>query len=331
MVRSMSDLQDTPQRTATLLAWYREMGVSVALQDEPVDWRARGDVAPGAGYEMPALARSAGSAGGSVQAGAQPAPAGVRGPRAPLPMDAPGTAPGAGASRAARPTPPMARPAPVIHPAERPAAGNVRSFATGGAPAAPAPVKVEAASLSALREALASYEGCALKATAKSLCLYRGAETARVMVIGEAPGREEDIAGEPFVGSPGQLLDKMLAAISLGAADVHLTNLVYWRPPGNRKPTPQEIAACAPFLLRQIELVAPQVIVLLGDTAARQMLSTTDSILKVRGKWREVTAGGRTIKTIATLDPSYVLRFAASKRQVWRDLQTIDAALQGSA
>ncbi len=188
-------------------------------------------------------------------------------------------------------------------------------------------MKVEAATLTELAAALEAFEGCALKTTAKNLCLFRGAEKARVMLIGEAPGREEDLEGKPFAGPPGELLDRMLAAISLGEADVHLTNLVYWRPPGNRKPTVQEVAACAPFLSRQIELVAPDVIVVLGDAAARQMFSTSDGIMKVRGKWREIDVAGCKIKAIATLDPAYVLRVPASKRQVWKDLLLLAQSL----
>lgn len=204
------------------------------------------------------------------------------------------------------------------------AASTVRSFDKPVAsPGGGVPVKVEAATLTALGEALAQFEGCSLKATAKSLCLFRGAEKARIMVIGEAPGRDEDHAGQPFVGQPGQLLDRMLGAISLSPSDVHMTNLVYWRPPGNRKPTAQEVAACAPFLIRQIELVEPQILVLLGEATARQMLGSSEGIMKLRGKWRDAGIGGRSIKAIATLDPAYVLRAPSSKRQVWRDLLAI--------
>lgn len=306
----MNEALDTPQRIATLLAWYRDMGVTSVLQDVPIDWTVRGDDAPGAGYVMPAglAARS---------------PAGPPARRDPVRVE--GAA--RGTSPASRPAADM-RPAPPVRPPER-AAGNVRSFdkASGAAAAGGVPVKVEAPTLAALAEALAAFEGCALKATAKTLCLFRGAEKARLMVIGEAPGREEDLAGQPFAGPPGQLLDRMLAAIGVNASDVHMTNLVYWRPPGNRKPTAQETAACAPFLARQIELVGPDIVVLLGEASARHMLGTSDGIMKLRGKWREIEAGGRKIKAIATLDPGYVLRAAASKRQVWRDLLAIKGAL----
>ena len=150
------------------------------------------------------------------------------------------------------------------------------------------------------------------------------------MIIGEAPGRDEDIAGKPFVGRAGQLLDRMLAAIGLGEADVHITNIVYWRPPGNRTPTPQEAQLCRPFLERQIELVAPDVLMLLGGAAAKEILGVADGIMRLRGKWREIEAGGRRIRTIATLHPAYLLRTPAAKRNAWRDLLAVQAALKGN-
>src|SRR5262249_9753130 len=132
-----------------------------------------------------------------------------------------------------------------------------------------------AATLPELAATLERFEGCGLKATAKNLCFYRGPPRARLMLIGEAPGREEDLAGKPFVGRAGQLLDKMLAAIGLSDADVHITNIVYWRPPGNRTPTPLEAEACRPFLERQVELVAPELLVLLGGAAAKHVLGVS--------------------------------------------------------
>ena len=122
----------------------------------------------------------------------------------------------------------------------------------------------------------------ALKATAKSLCLY-AATPARLMIVGEAPGRDEDLQGKPFVGQAGQLLDKMLAAIGLGEDDVHITNVVYWRPPGNRPPTPQEVQVCRPFLIRQIELVAPDILVTMGGAAANALLELEGGIMRQRG------------------------------------------------
>ena len=183
--------------------------------------------------------------------------------------------------------------------------------------------------LAALEAALATFDGCPLKKTAKNLCFARGDHQARLMLIGEAPGRDEDLEGAPFVGRAGQLLDKMLAAIGLARDDAYITNVVYWRPPGNRTPTPQEVQACHPFLQRQIELVAPEILMLLGGAAAKQVLGTDQGIVKLRGKWREYEAGGRAIRTLATLHPAFLLRNPAAKRMAWRDLLTVKAALTG--
>jgi DNA polymerase len=185
----------------------------------------------------------------------------------------------------------------------------------------------QANSLDELRATLAGFDGCALKATAKNLCFYRGAAQSRLMLIGEAPGRDEDLQGKPFVGRAGQLLDKMLAAIGLREADVHITNIVYWRPPGNRTPTPQEAQVCRPFLERQVELVAPDFVLLLGGAAAKEILGVTDGIMRLRGKWRDVTLGSRKVRALATLHPAYLLRTPAAKRLAWRDLQAVKAAL----
>jgi DNA polymerase len=181
--------------------------------------------------------------------------------------------------------------------------------------------------LAALEAALTAFDGCPLKKTAKHLCFARGNPNARLMLVGEAPGRDEDLEGRPFVGRAGRLLDKMLAAIGMSEADCYITNVVYWRPPGNRTPTPQEVEACKPFLERQMELVAPDVLVLLGGAAAKQVLATDDGIMKLRGKWRSLEVAGRQIRTMATLHPAFLLRTPAAKRQTWRDLLMIKAAL----
>jgi DNA polymerase len=187
-----------------------------------------------------------------------------------------------------------------------------------------------AGSLEQLASTLAGFEGCNLKAMAKNLCFYRGATKARVMFIGEAPGREEDLEGKPFVGRAGQLLDKMLDAISLAEKDIHITNVVYWRPPGNRTPTPQEAQVCRPFLERQIELVGPELIVLLGGAAAKHLLDVTEGILRIRGKLRDIRIGGHSARALATLHPAYLLRTPAAKRLAWRDLLSIKLALAAS-
>ena len=180
-----------------------------------------------------------------------------------------------------------------------------------------------ATSLDALHASLAAFDGCGLKATAKNLCFYRGAAQARLMIIGEAPGRDEDLSGTPFVGPAGQLLDKMLAAIDMDDTGAHITNIVYWRPPGNRNPTPQEALVCRPFLDRQIELVAPEIIMILGRPAVNNLLDNKDSIMKVRGKWKTFTVNGREVPVMPTLHPAYLLRTPLAKRMAWFDLQAV--------
>jgi DNA polymerase len=186
----------------------------------------------------------------------------------------------------------------------------------------------QAGTLAALEAMVAGFEGCALKRTAKSLCFKRGRDDARIMLIGEAPGRDEDLQGKPFVGRAGQLLDRMLDAIGLSEEHVYITNTVYWRPPGNRTPTPEEVEACAPFLTRQIELLSPQVLVLLGGAAAKNILGIAEGIMRLRGKWLNYPCAGRNIATLATLHPAFLLRNPEHKRLVWRDLLAIKEALE---
>ncbi len=223
----------------------------------------------------------------------------------------------------------VVEPAPRAAPAA-PAARAPRQFT--GRPAGAndqgtrAPVS-KARSLPELEAMLRSFEGCGLKATAKNLCFYRGAEHAPLMIVGEAPGRDEDLEGKPFVGRAGMLLDKMLAAIGLSENDVHITNIVYWRPPGNRTPTPQEALACRPFLERQAALVAPKIVLALGGAAAKQLFDVADGIMRMRGKWRSIELGGHKARAMATLHPAYLLRTPAAKGMAWRDMLAVKAAL----
>lgn len=182
--------------------------------------------------------------------------------------------------------------------------------------------------LEELEKALAGFDGCTLKATAKSTCFKRGNEKARIMLIGEGPGRDEDLQGKPFVGRAGQLLDKMLGAISLTEDDVYITNIVYWRPPGNRTPSTQEVEACLPFLNRQVELLDPEFIVLIGGPASHTLLDTKEGITRLRGKWRECEIGGKSRRVMPMLHPAYLLRTPAAKRNAWRDLLSLKAALE---
>ena len=186
-----------------------------------------------------------------------------------------------------------------------------------------------AASLEDLRAILERFEGCALRSTATQLVFADGNPRARLMLVGEAPGRDEDLDGLPFVGRSGKLLDRMLAAIGLDRKSSYIANIVPWRPPGNRKPTPQEAAICLPFLLRQIELVDPDVLVCLGDSAAQTLLDTKDGITKSRGRWFVYDTGTRQIRALATFHPAYLLRTPLSKRLAWRDFLAIRKALAG--
>jgi DNA polymerase len=302
----------TSAALAALLAWHRDIGAGDAVGEAPVDWLARGNAPPGHGFRLPGAAPAASAA-------ATPATPSARAPIIPQ-------QPAARAAPPVRPAGP-ARPAPAA-PASPPL--PTRQFPTAAPEDALMAARAaarQAKSLEELRATLAGFDGCALKATAKSLCFYRGAEHARLMLIGEAPGRDEDLQGKPFVGRAGQLLDKMLAAIGLAEADVHITNIVYWRPPGNRTPTPQEAQVCRPFLERQVELVAPDFALLLGGAAAKEVLGVTDGIMRLRGKWRDITLGERKVRAIATLHPAYLLRTPAAKRLAWRDLLAVKAAL----
>jgi DNA polymerase len=206
-------------------------------------------------------------------------------------------------------------------------------------PAAPAPLAPDAAamaareqaaradSLDALRALMERFEGCALKQTASRLVFADGNPKARLMLVGEAPGREEDIEGRPFVGRSGQLLDRMLKAIGLDRTSVYIANTVPWRPPGNRTPTPQETAICKPFVTRQIELVDPDILVCLGGPASTALLDIRDGVMKARGRWMTYRST-REIKAMATFHPAYLLRSPAQKGLVWRDLQAIRDALK---
>ena len=174
--------------------------------------------------------------------------------------------------------------------------------------------------LDELKQALADFEGCALKFTAKNLVFADGNPEADLMFVGEAPGRDEDIQGLPFVGRAGQLLDRMLSAIGRDRQSVYITNVLNWRPPGNRTPTPAEQAICQPFIERHIELADPKVLVFLGGVSAKQLLNTTTGIMRLRGKWQVYRAGDREIPALPTLHPAYLLRQPAQKRLAWHDL-----------
>jgi DNA polymerase len=191
-----------------------------------------------------------------------------------------------------------------------------------------------ATSLEALQAALEAFEGCALKRTATSLVFGEGPADARLMLVGEAPGADDDREGRPFSGAGGRLLARMLAAIGRTRESVRLAHLSPWRPPGNRKLTPQEGAACLPFVRRQIELVAPDVIVCLGDGAAQALLDVREGVVRARGKPRDFTLPGaqaRTIPALVMLSPEFLLRQPLYKRQTWADLRALRRTLDALA
>jgi uracil-DNA glycosylase len=218
------------------------------------------------------------------------------------------------------PVPQAPRPVAAPAPARVPAPLALEGDAIGGAMAAAA----AATSLAELQAALESFDGCALKRTATNTVFADGAASGRVMLIGEAPGRDEDRSGKPFVGRAGQLLDKMLASIGLDRkTNAYITNVINWRPPDNRDPTPEEAAACLPFLRRHIELADPQLIILLGAVAARHVVGVNDGIMKLRGRWMEYRVGDHMVPLMPTLHPAYLLRQPAHKKLAWRDLQAV--------
>jgi DNA polymerase len=189
----------------------------------------------------------------------------------------------------------------------------------------------QAISLEDLRARLAAFDGCALKMTATQLVFADGNPNARIMFVGEAPGREEDIEGRPFVGKAGRLLDLMMAAIGLDREQVYIANVVPWRPPGNRTPTPQETQACLPFIRRQIELVDPDFLVCLGNPSSQTLLGVRDGITRTRGRWFDYDTGKRIIKAMPLFHPAYLLRSPIYKAQAWKDLRAIRAALNSTA
>jgi DNA polymerase len=230
----------------------------------------------------------------------------------------------------------IARPAAASPSVDAPEAREMRPERQNGPPVSPPAAEAaartlaaSAADLAALRSALERFDGCALKRTATQLVFEDGVPGSRVMFVGEAPGGDEDRIGRPFVGRAGQLLDRMLQAIGLDRQRVYIANVVPWRPPGNRTPTPQETQACLPFIRRQIELAAPEFLVCLGGSATQTLLGVREGITRARGNWYAYDCeNGRTIRAIAMLHPAYLLRQPALKRQAWADMRALARALE---
>jgi len=182
-------------------------------------------------------------------------------------------------------------------------------------------------SLDQLREAIAEFDAGAISDHARQSVFARGNPKADVMVIGEAPGRDEDIQGKPFVGQSGQFLDRIFASIGLNEDTLYITNVINWRPPGNRNPTPEEIATCLPFIRKHIELVAPSVIVLVGGISFSALTGNT-GIMKNRGQWTTLKVGESEIPTLPIYHPAFLLRQPALKKDAWLDMLSLRGKIE---
>ena len=288
----------TRQIARELIAFYLDAGVDCAVEERPLDRFADEP-------RIPSPAERAEPDGERVRTTPSSNPARVDSPadrarRGVSPLSAEGP------TTTAAPPPPAAPEAAIM--AARESAGSSKD-------------------LEELRALLAGFAGCTLAATATQLVFADGNPQARVMFVGEAPGRDEDIAGLPFVGRSGKLLDLMLAAIGLDRTKAYIANVVPWRPPGNRTPTPQETSICLPFIRRQIELANPDILVCLGQPATQTLLATREVITKTRGRWFKYDTGSREIRALATYHPAFLLRSPLQKRFAWRDFLALKKAL----
>ncbi|WP_428644343.1 uracil-DNA glycosylase [Roseibium sp.] len=311
-------MQQTPdelRHIEALLDFYAGSGVDCFLGDEPADWfeltrqqaEQRHKAHPPASQPVSRLQAGTPMPQAGVPAGGYQAP--------------PSGAPMAGTPMAGTP---MAG-------GQGTASGQSAVLPDREVIAAARDMASSAASLDELRACLEAFEGCNLKLTAKKLVFADGNPSAKLMFVGEAPGRDEDLQGKPFVGRSGQLLDRMLEAIGLDRSAAYIANVVPWRPPGNRTPTPQETEICKPFIKRQVELVNPDVLVFLGAASAKTLLGVQDGIRKMRGRWMTYPVGGRDVAAIATYHPAYLLRSPLEKRLSWRDFLAIRQKLQTGA
>jgi DNA polymerase len=288
----------TRQIARELIAFYLDAGVDCAVEERPLDRFADEP-------RIPSPAERAEPDGERVRTTPSSNPARVDSPadrarRGVSPLSAEGP------TTTAAPPPPAAPEAAIM--AARESAGSAKD-------------------LEELRALLAGFAGCTLAATATQLVFADGNPQARVLFVGEAPGRDEDIAGLPFVGRSGKLLDLMLAAIGLDRTKAYIANVVPWRPPGNRTPTPQETSICLPFIRRQIELANPDIVVCLGQPATQTLLATREGITKTRGRWFKYDTGSREIRALATYHPAFLLRSPLQKRFAWRDFLALKKAL----
>ncbi|MBJ7577589.1 uracil-DNA glycosylase [Devosia sp. MC532] len=204
--------------------------------------------------------------------------------------------------------------------ASQPAAPPPLAGPIGGDPGEAQRLAAEAPTLEALKTTLESYDGCGLKFRATQLVFGEGNPEAKIVIIGDPPGADEDREGRPFAGRTADLLTRMLASIGLDWDSVYALNTIPWRPPGNRAPTPEELSLCLPFLHRHVELIGPRLVMTMGQMATQTVFQSTSSIIKMRGKWQDVSIGSHCVPAIATLPPGYLLRNPAAKQQAWRDL-----------
>ncbi len=290
-----------------ILAWYSEAGIDIALHDEPVDRFAQAASAKAASAATAAAATTAATAAKA----AKTAPAKMK-PDAIA--AAAGSNPGQSSARSTG--------APTNRTPQ-----SERSIPDAGAVERAANLAKGSKTLTELKSAIEGFDGCNLKFTARTTVFCDGNPQARIMLVGEAPGRDEDEQGLPFVGRSGQLLDKMLAAIGLDRSQVYITNVLPWRPPGNRTPTAAETDICRPFVERHITLVDPDILVLVGGSSAKTMLRTKSGIMSLRGKWQKVLIGDHEIDAMPCLHPAYLLRTPNHKALAWKDLLTIRARL----
>ena len=293
-----------------ILAFYRESGVDVCLSEEPVDRTAPETGGKAAANLLDTIAAGAVAAEAPVSHLAEPSrqtskPATAM---APEPVDGPAGPSGGRGGMGGTAAP---------------------AILTDDAGMAARELAGEAQTLDELRAMLEAFEGCGLKKTATNLVFADGNPDGRVMFVGEAPGRDEDRMGLPFVGRSGQLLDRMLAAIGLDRKSVYIANTVPWRPPGNRTPTPEETEICRPFIERQITLADPDILVPLGSPSAKMLFRTSAGITRVRGQWRGYQTEKREIRAMATLHPAYLLRQPLQKRLAWRDFLALKRELEG--
>lgn len=268
------------------LQWLTELGADVAIENAPVDWTA----------PLPRPAKP-----GRSEGPAPPVGDSARSDRS---------------TQRLQPTAPARPPTP-----QEPKGSGIAADLASEPPTLDPTIRT----LDALADSLRTFEGCTLKYTAMNLVFGDGNPSADIMLIGEAPGEDEDRQGKPFVGASGRLLDRMLGCIGLDRTNTYITNILPWRPPGNRNPTLNEITICLPFVRRHIEIVQPKVLVFLGGTAAKTMLNTASGITRIRGRWHRYTCDAREkpIPALPLFHPAYLLRSPIQKREAWRDLLSL--------